>query len=468
MTAEAGTTIETASFAALLRGGNAGRSAVVAGGISLHAVNVFLVATVMPSIVQDIGGLSFFAWSTTLYVVASLLASSNCARAIRLLTPRGAYRLALVLFVLGCAICATAPAMGVLLLGRLVQGLGAGTLSALSFTMVRALFPAPLWPRAFTLISLAWGVATMGGPAIGGVFAETLGWRLGFWALAALAPLLLALVEICLPRAPMDRSSVAPPVAWLNLGLLAGSALAVSAGSTAESPWLNALGLGVATGGFVLFSLRERSGGARVLPRGAMRLTTRLGATYAVMALLLVGVNTEIFVPYFLQRLHGLSPLHAGYMSALMSGGWACVSLFSAGTRRVALMTTLGPLLLALGLGLLAVLMPQAGPGSLGLGSLGLDGIALGIALMGAGIGMCWPQLGAAVFAAAPEDERNLASASITSVTMLGNAFGSALGGMVTNLAGMAEPALAATTLFGLYTMAPLVALLLMPRIRQR
>ena len=114
------------------------------------------------------------------------------------------------------------------------------------------------------------------------------------------------------------------------------------------------------------------------------------------------------------------------------------------------------------GLVLLAWLMPQSG-----LGDGGLAGIGLGLTMLGGGIGMCWPHLGTAVFTAAPEDERNLASASITSVTMLGNAFGSALGGMVTNLAGMAEPSLAAFALFGLYSATPLAALLLMPRMRR-
>lgn len=448
-------------FLDLLRGGRAGRSAVVAGGISLHAVNVFLVATVLPSVVRDIGGLNYFAWSTTLYVVASLLGASNCARVINRFGTRGAYRLALGLFMAGALICASAPVMGVLLGGRFVQGLGAGTLSALSFTMVRVLFPPAMWPRAFTVISLAWGIATLGGPAIGGVFAQTLGWRLGFVAVAGVAPLILLLVETCLPR-ERPATGEQPPVALLSLAVLGASAMAVSLAGAAHDPWLSGLGLAAALAGMAFFARREQTGRARVLPRGATMVTTRLGAAYGVMALMLIGVNAEIFVPYFLQHLHGLTPLHAGYMSALMSGGWSVASLTSGASRQVRLVTTAGPLVLSAGLLLLAFLMPQAG-----IGDAGLLGIGLGLAMLGGGIGMCWPHLGSAVFTAAPEDERNLASASITSVTMLGNAFGSALGGMVTNLAGMAEPSLAAFALFGLYSAAPLVALLLMPRMRR-
>jgi MFS family permease len=451
----------SAGFLDLLREGRAGRSAVMAGGISLHAVNVFLVATVLPSVVRDIGGLNYFAWSTTLYVVASLLGASNCARVIDRFGTRGAYRLALGLFMAGGLICAVAPVMGVLLGGRFVQGLGAGTLSALSFTMVRVLFPQPMWPRAFTVLSLAWGVASLGGPAIGGVFAQTLGWRLGFVAISAMAPLILLLVETCVPR-ERPAMGTQPPVALVSLAVLGASAMAMSLAGAVREPWLSGLGLAAALAGLVLFARREQTGRARVLPRGSTMVTTRLGATYGVMALLLIGVNAEIFVPYFLQRLHGLTPLHAGYMSALMAGGWSVASLMSGGTRNVRRVTTAGPLVLWAGLVLLAWLMPQSG-----LGDGGLAGIGLGLAMLGGGIGMCWPHLGTAVFTAAPEDERNLASASITSVTMLGNAFGSALGGMVTNLAGMAEPSLAAFALFGLYSATPLAALLLMPRMRR-
>jgi len=450
-------------FKALLRGGNAARAAVVATGVSLHAVNVFIVATVLPSIVRDIGGLTYFAWSTTLYVLASLLGGASCAGLIARFAPRGAYRLALAFFALGSAICAVAPFMGVLLAGRFVQGLGAGVLSALSFTMVRMLFAEALWPRAFSLVSVVWGVATLGGPALGGVFAQSVGWRVGFWTLAGMAPLLLILVEATLPR-DLGGASVPRKPAYLSLVLLAGAVLCVSAGSTSAEPVLNALGLAGAALGLVMFALRERGAGARVMPRGATEPQTRLGATYFVMILLLIGVTTEIFVPYFLQMLQGLQPLQAGYLSALLSGGWSLGSVLSAslaaGSKGVGRVLLWGPLGLALSLLALAVLMPA----QLGAAGLVLMGVAL--TLMGLGIGVCWPHLGAAVFASAPADERTLASASITTVVMLGNALGSASVGMVTNLAGIDAPARAATWVFALFAAAPLLALLLMRKVR--
>src|SRR5579863_8181572 len=108
----------------LVRGGNAGRSAVVGGGMIIHAFNTFIVTTILPSVVRDIGGLRYFAWSTVLYVVASLLGGALCARLLRGVGARNAYRAALLGFAAGSVACALAPAMPVLLVGRVVQGLG--------------------------------------------------------------------------------------------------------------------------------------------------------------------------------------------------------------------------------------------------------------------------------------------------------------------------------------------------------
>ena len=452
----------------LVRGANAARSALVGGGMVLHAINVFIVATILPSVVREIGGLRYFAWSTTLYVVASLFGAVACARLLRGMGARWTYRLALLLFALGSTGCAVAPSMAALLAGRFVQGLGAGMLSALSFTQVRALFPERLWARALAVISVMWGAATLLGPAVGGVFAEYHAWRAAFWSLLASVPPLLLLVEWALPRGVAASAAAKLPMAWLNLALLSGSVLAVSVGSMSASGAANALGLLVAAAGLAWFVWRERRRRPALLPRGATQLPTPLGATYATMSLLLLGLTTEIFVPYFLQALHGLSPLHAGYVSALLSGGWTLASMASSGVapRTTRALLRAGPLTVAAGLLGLALLMPRAA-------APGLDVAAIGACLlaMGLGIGMCWPQLGTGVFRFAAEGEQALAAASITTVVMVANAFGSALGGTLTNLAGLTVPggltgdAHAAAWLFGVAALAPLLAAAVMRRL---
>ena len=159
-------------WGALLSGRNAIRSLTLAGGVALHATNVFIATTIMPSVVKDIGGLPFYAWSTTAFVVASILGSSLSTKLLRVAGPRGAYASAALLFAFGALICAIAPAMPVFLLGRFLQGCGGGLLLAFAYAMIRLVFPESLWPRAITIVSGMWGVATLLGPAIGGAFAE--------------------------------------------------------------------------------------------------------------------------------------------------------------------------------------------------------------------------------------------------------------------------------------------------------
>ncbi len=433
-----------------------GASATLAGGTFVFSIATFIVTTTLPTVVREIGGLRWFAWSTTIYVVASLIAGAVSARLLASFGPRTTYRIAMALFAAGALLCATAQNMGWLLAGRLVQGLGGGMLSALSFSMVRGLFPRRLWSRAMAVISIVWGIATMAGPAVGGLFAESGAWRDAFYSLAAAVPLLWVVVELSLPRQP-PPGAAPRKLALGNLLLLAASAMAVALGGSAKAWQGSLVGLIVAAGGIAWFRARE-AGGERLLPKGALDPTQGLGGTYAAQTFLLIAVVTEIYIPYFLQNLHGLTPLHAGYMSALMAGGWSLGSLASSGTdgtrRRLAMM--LGPVAQFMALIGLALLLPRH------RGSGTLLGIGAALLALGAGIGLCWPQLGARVFQTAPQGEKELAAACITVVITLANAFGSALAGMVTNLAGVTIPAdtgQAAMALYGGFAIAPVLAL---------
>ena len=217
-----------------------------------------------------------------------------------------------------------------------------------------------------------------------------------------------------------------------------------------------------------LFVRLENGGGRRLLPLGACRVALPLGATYAAIMMAVVSVNTEIFVPYFLQTLHGMAPINAGYLSALMSMGWTAGSIVVAGAaaRAVPRWMVAGPLTMAAAIAGSFFLMPVTGVA--GVAQIGLLGLCL--FAQGAGIGMCWPHLCSRVFVFAPEGEKDLAASSMTMVIMVSNALGSALGGMVTNLAGLSTGGVAgamsaAGWLFATFVLAPLLAVVAVRRI---
>lgn len=122
------TTPAPAGWSDLFSGRHGIYALALAGGVTLHAVNMYIATTVMPSVITDIGGLDFYAWATTLFVVASILGAALAAKLLNRAGPRGAYVIAAVLFGAGTLICSLAVNMPVMLVGRSIQGLGGGFL----------------------------------------------------------------------------------------------------------------------------------------------------------------------------------------------------------------------------------------------------------------------------------------------------------------------------------------------------
>ena len=448
-------------WAALLSGANGVRSLALAGGVILHAVNVYIATTILPSVVRDIGGIDYYAWNTTLFVAASILGSALSARLLARTGPRGAYISASLVFAAGALICGLAPSMPVMLLGRFIQGLGGGFLFALSYAMIRLVFDESLWPRAMALISGMWGVATLVGPAIGGIFAGFGVWRAAFWSLIPVAALFALLAATVLPGRSADRAP-GSPLALAQLLFLTAAVLAVSAGSVSPELSHNILGLGAAVILTALLIRSERRARHRLLPDGAFRISTALGALYATMSLLAVAVTSgEIFVPLFLQVLHHQSALVAGYLAALRGAGWTLGSVASSGASGAGIRRAIlaGPILGLVGMLMLAVLMGSPSSGDW----LAVMPICLALVAIGLGVGLAWPHLLTRVFQAAPAGEQDLTSASITTVQLFATALGAALAGMVANLAGLTEPGGIAGTmsaagwLFGVFALAPVI-----------
>lgn len=463
----------TAGWGELFTGRNGWRALALTGGVALHAVNVHIVTTVLPSVVREIGGLDWYAWSTTLFVVGSILGATLSVRLLAVLGPRGACLAALAVFTAGSMGCALAPAMHWMLAGRTVQGLGGGMLAALSYGLIQLVFAQRLWPRAVALVSGMWGVATLCGPAVGGLFAQSGHWRWAFWFLLPVAAAQALLVAVQLrPGAGVHHARPAnmPRIPALQIGLLATSVLVIAASGLLSDLALQAAGvvLGLAIG--VAATRIDRRSPVRLMPTGAYAVSAPLGAIYASVALLLVGTTTEIFVPYFLQLLHGHSPLAAGYLTAAMAGGWSAGSLLSSGRSGAGAdrMLRAGPVACTLGLVALALLLPF--PGHLGAGFETVL-VAVALAIVGGGVGVGWPHLVTRVLSLAPKGEEGIASASVTTIQLYGMAVGAAVAGLVANAAGLTLPGgvegarSAAVWLFASFALAPALVVWLAYRV---
>lgn len=452
------------SWLDLFRGENGLRVAVLAGGTGLHAVNVYIGATLLPSAVADIGGLDYFAWNTTLFVLASILASVFAATRPFGIGPRACYMLAAAAFAAGSLVCGAAPNMPAMLIGRAIQGFGAGLLVAMGYSMIRVVFPPLLWPRAMALISGVWGVATLLGPAVGGIFAELGAWRWAFWSLLPFAALLAVLAFRVIPQHSDERGMKSAPA--LQIVLLVGAVLLVSVASVVatDNTGLATVLVALALASVIGLGAAERRGGKRLFPTGAFDFKTPLAALLLLLLLMPLGVAADIFIPLFLQQLHGLTPLIAGYFVALVSFGWTTGSLISSswtGGKARAVMIG-APAVMGLAMIVAGIVLGRVNPTS--DWSL-LGPLAAALFLMGMGVGSVWPHILTRTLHAAPPGENDLTSAAITMVQLFAGGLGAALAGVTVNLSGLVhaqtpeQMAPAAIWLLCIFALAPLLAI---------
>ena len=424
----------TGSWRELLGARYLGTSVVLAGGVALYATNEFLTISLLPNTVAEIGGSRLYAWVTTLYLVGSVVAATMVNPMVLRVGARSSYLLGLAVFGVASVVCGVAPSMEILIAGRALQGMAGGLVAGLGYAVINAALPRALWTRAAALVSAMWGVATVVGPATGGLFAQFGLWRWAFVAMAVLATLMAILVPVALPPGPVDPSAPTPvlkvPV-W-SLLLLGAAALAVS---VAQIPhhMIAIVGLLAAATVLVgLFAIVDWRMHAAVLPPSVFG-PGPLKWIYLTMAVLMIAAMVTTYVPLFGQRLAHQTPVAAGFLGAALSVGWAVAEIVSASLenpRRIGRVIAAAPVVVASGLALAAII--QRDDASTGIVALW----ALAVLVAGIGIGMAWPHLSvrAMDFVNDPA-EGGAAAAAINTVQLISGAFGAGLAGVVVNTA---------------------------------
>ncbi|ASB00881.1 MFS transporter [Proteus mirabilis] len=446
---------EDASWGMLLKGRNSLKSLALAGGVALHAINVYITITTLPSIVRDIGGLNLYAWNTTVFILASILSSALTSRLLILLAPRNSYLFATLCFLAGSIICATAPSMPILLVGRFIQGAGGGMLLALAYSLVRVMFPQPLWSRAMALMSSMWGISTLLGPALGGIFAEYNIWRGAFWSILCVGiPYAILLFTILPKENSADIANKKTSLPYLQLTLLILAVLSISIGSLYHVTLYHILSFLLAIIFILLLIYIDKRSHDGLFPKGTFSFSAPLSPIYLTMALLGISVQTEVFVPYFLQMIH--------YLAALVGAGWSFSAIISSSQPSgiAQRLMRIGPAInftaiIVLGLLISNYLLLPYGQVII---------ICLALFFTGAGIGMAWPHYLTRVLQVSQGEEAQKAATSITTIQLFSTAVGAAISGTVVNMAGLTNPGgiagaqNAAHWLFIVFSITPLIA----------
>lgn len=293
-------------------------------GMLLAALDQTIVSTALPTIVSELGGMEHLSWVVTAYLLASTAATPLWGKLGDQYGRKRLFQIAIVIFLIGSALCGMAQNMPQLIGFRALQGLGGGGLMVLSMAIVGDIVPPRERGRYQGLFGAVFGTTSVLGPLLGGLFTEHLSWRWVFYVNLPLGVVALAVIATVL-RIP--RKSAKHVIDYLGTLLIASVAtclvLVASLGGTTWG-WGSPQIVGLAVLGVVLafvFVAVERRAAEPVLPLKLFRIRTfTLSAVISfIVGFAMFGAMT--YLPTFLQVVQGVSPTLSGvHMLPMVAG----------------------------------------------------------------------------------------------------------------------------------------------------
>ena len=284
-------------------------------GVLLAALDQTIVATALPTVAGDLGGLTDLAWVVSAYLVAETVSMPLYGKLGDVLGRKRVLIAAIVLFLAGSALSGLAASMTELVLFRALQGLGAGGLMVTAMAVLGDLVPPRERARYMGMIGGVWAVASVAGPLLGGLFVDQLSWR---WAFYVNLPVGAAALAVIVTRLPATERRERRPVDILGAVLVtvAASALVLvsSWGGTQyawDSPTIVSLAV-VAVAAGVGFVARERRAADPILP---LELFAGRAFSAASLSGFMIGMSmfgAVTFLPLYLQVVDGASATTAG------------------------------------------------------------------------------------------------------------------------------------------------------------
>ncbi|HEY1412898.1 MAG TPA: MDR family MFS transporter [Rhodopila sp.] len=395
----------------------------------LAALDQNIVATALPRIVSDLGGLAHLSWVVTAFLVASTMTTPLYGKLSDIFGRKPAFFTSIVIFLAGSALCGLSRTMTQLIVFRAVQGLGAGGLITLSQTVLGDLVSPRERGRYQGLFAGVFAACSVAGPLLGGLITQALSWHWIFYVNLPVGAAAMALIGVGLKR---RHNRVAHRIDYLGALLLSVATccalLALSWGGNTypwSSPVILALG-GAAIVCIFLLTLTERRAAEPLLPPRLFRVRV------FVLSVLVIGLAAmglfaaAVFLPLYFQLVQGASPTSAGLMIAPMMGGVIVASIgggrLVSHTGRYKLLVTVGLLAAALSFATLAWSAWTGGGAAIG---------EVILAVLGLGIGVSFPNLTTAIQNAVERADLGAATAMAAFFRSLGGAVGVALSGAI-------------------------------------
>ncbi|TDD13056.1 MFS transporter [Nonomuraea diastatica] len=369
--------------------------------IMLTAFEAMAVATAMPVVARDLGGMHLYNLAFSATLAASVIATVLGGRWSDVRGPLPPHAAGVTSFVAGLLLAGLAPTMEVFVAGRFVQGLGAGLIQVALYVLVARVYPGSMHPKVFALFSAAWVLPSMVGPAIAGFVVEKIDWRWIFLGVSLIViPAALLLWRGTAGREVRD--GVAGPAPGLGRKLVWATLTAVSAALIQYGSALKLAGLPLLLIGIVLLVVAL----PRLLLPGSLKAARGL-PTAPVLRGLAFGSLTaaEVLIPLMLISERGLTPTGAGIVLTIGALGWSAGSWIK-GRGTISDMTAIrgGAAMIALGISLVTLVLIDSVP-------IAVAYVAMAIA--GLGIGALHPTVSVLVLKMSKEGEEGRNSAAV-------------------------------------------------------
>jgi MFS family permease len=387
--------------------------------VSMAAFEALAIATILPETVREIGGLEWYGWAFTGFMLANLVGIPLAGQAADRRGPALPFVAGVLLFASGLAVAGFATSMEMLVAGRVLQGGGAAALSSVAYVAVARAYAPEAQPRMMALLSSAWVLPGLFGPAIAAGIARQAGWRFVFLGLAPVTLFAGALALRGLRGLGAAPEAAAPPTSTsVRDALLLATGVALTLLGSRHALPLVAIGLALAGAALALFAL------LRLLPPGTLRARAGLPAAIAVLALVnFAFFAVEAFLPLALTDVRDggiawvAAALTAGTL-AWTAGSWIQVRAAKRTTRRR-----------LLGGGVVCLLAGAAGATAILSSAVPLAASVLAWAVAGLGIGIAYPVATIAILEAAPAGREGEVSSTMQIANALAIALGTGLGG---------------------------------------